>query len=284
MTSTILCAPRGRGGTEDRNGELGYRAQERESLGGQVQEEGALGVWGQATRHRVLEPDGTGHEEPGKGEPATGQTEAGQGESGPYKREMEPAGTTAEHREPGQGELEAGQRELEAGQGELEAGQRELEAGQGELEAGEGGAGDGTDRSRTGGTTAGWDGDGGGRPGKGRDEDETEGTSGARGNRTDQGGNGTSMGYWERGPVGTARRQREPSWAAMVERPMAGRTAAGSWDDRLAESRAAWAGRRTGCRAAGAWRRQLEPTGTATRGRDLVACPPLQPPRSAGHG
>ncbi|TNN29581.1 hypothetical protein EYF80_060271 [Liparis tanakae] len=43
------------GGPEDRNGELGYLAQERKSLGDQVQEEGALGVRGQATRHGELE-------------------------------------------------------------------------------------------------------------------------------------------------------------------------------------------------------------------------------------
>jgi len=51
------CAPGG--GPEDRNGELRYLAQERESLGNQVQEEGALGVRGQATRHGELEPAGT---------------------------------------------------------------------------------------------------------------------------------------------------------------------------------------------------------------------------------
>jgi len=44
------------GGPEDRNGELGYRAQERESLGDRLQKEGALGVRGQAMRHRELEP------------------------------------------------------------------------------------------------------------------------------------------------------------------------------------------------------------------------------------
>ncbi|TNN81393.1 hypothetical protein EYF80_008449 [Liparis tanakae] len=73
---------------EDRNGELGYRAQERESLGDRIQDDGALGGRGQATRHRELELAGTvkRHREL---EPA--RTEKGYGE-------LEPEGTAIVHR------------------------------------------------------------------------------------------------------------------------------------------------------------------------------------------